>query len=274
MSALFGGRGDTEHLVTTQLTTQELLTFPRAEATREAHIANASHLPARSGPPGRGCDLQDDRGPNSGQDEGGLRGTLRPPQETNFRTKSFLPPFWWSCCPWLDYPGGRPRLLIGKRGTPPPNPGHQEPQSPCVALWVCLPPLPPTEKKQKSKLHYTWILSLKHDCWANGVLQSGAGSRLVQNKCRMNSKAVTREIMDHLTAPGKSKRSKTGWLRPGQGARGVRITESLRQARTSPSLGKGLHHSGPKAELRQKRLPGLQMHALPGQPLGNFRKSQ
>lgn len=159
-------------------------------------------------------------------------------------------------------------------GGPPPNPGHQEPQSPCVALWVCLPPLPPTEKKQKSKLHYTWILSLKHDCWANGVLQSGAGSRLVQNKCRMNSKAVTREIMDHLTAPGKSKRSKTGWLRLGQGARGVRITESLRQARTSRSLGKGLHHSSPKAELRQKRLPGLQMHALPGQPLGNFRKSQ
>lgn len=120
-------------------------------------------------------------------------------------------------------------------GDPPRNPGHQEPQSPCVALWVCLPPLPPTEKKQKSKLHYTWILSLKHDCWANGVLQSGAGSRLVQNKCRMNSKAVTREIMDHLTAPGKSKRSKTGWLRPGQGARGVRIRRvSARPGQAGP----------------------------------------
>lgn len=154
MSALFGGRGDTEHLVTTQLTTQELLTFPRAEATREAHIANASHLPARSGPPGRGCDLQDDRGPNSGQDEGGLRGTLRPPQETNFRTKSFLPPFWWSCCPWLDYPGGRPRLLIGKRGTPP------QPRSPGATKslrgTVGLPPSAPThreEAKIKTALH-------------------------------------------------------------------------------------------------------------------------
>lgn len=160
-------------------------------------------------------------------------------------------------------------------GDPPPTPVTRSHK---VPAWHCgsasLRSHPPTEKKQKSKLHYTWILSLKHDCWANGVLQSGAGSRLVQNKCRMNSKAVTREIMDHLTAPGKSKRSKTGWLRPGQGARGVRIRESLRQAGTSRSLGKGLHHSGPKAELRQKRLPGLQMHALPGQPLGNFRKSQ
>lgn len=125
MSALFGAveGGRPGPQVVTQLTTQEPLTFPRAEATREAYIPNASHLPAPNGPPGRGCDLQNSGNPNSGQEEGGLRGTLWPPQEADFCIESFLPPFWWPCCPWLVHPGGRPRLLIGKQGTSPRSPG-------------------------------------------------------------------------------------------------------------------------------------------------------